>query len=344
MIAVDRQSLIRAAKTVQPAVAKTSNVPSLYGIRLHTDGGMLRLTASNLDSTISTTVEYDGDPFDVVASASTLGRLLGAARAPFVELEHAVGSLHVRSGIDATMPTIADAWPQIGDQVIGDSVVFTAEDMERIGRVVHAASLDMGRPSLTAVHLAGRWAEATDSYRLARCALEVDVPDVSIPMPVLRFVIDGAESPVTFTTDGKRASFSSGPTTWTTSLIPEEFRDVAPFVEGARRDKTSTVVAADLVDLLGAVLSLGTLDASSPAVIRADDGVMSARRSVRGVGEITDTVDASGGMDEIAVRPDFLVDAVTAAQVDFVEIHSAGPLRPLVVESPGFVALVMPVR
>lgn len=82
MLTVDRKALARALKIVGPAVAKTSHIPALFGVHLVAGESALHLTASNLDLTIGTVLdaEMDDEPFEVIASAATLGRILAAGR------------------------------------------------------------------------------------------------------------------------------------------------------------------------------------------------------------------------------------------------------------------------
>lgn len=346
MTTVDRKALTRAFKIVAPAVAKSSSVPQLFGTHLVADDGSLRLTASNLDFTIATTIDCTGDDFDVIASGATLGRLLTAGRGNDAEVTVDGDVLHICAGIEADMRLIAGTFPSV-EHLADDAmeVEFAAEDMESIVRVLHAVSLDTARTMLSTVHINGTHAEATDSYRLARCDLSVDVPDVMVPLDVMRSVIEHAVAPVGFVTDGKRAAFTSGPTTWTTALTLGDFPDTQRLLDSIepRLTNAATVDATDVVDLLDRLKVLGPIGPQSPAVISVQGDTLVGAREVKDVGHLSDTVPADGTMDAIALRPDFLADAIEHARIDSVTIRSGAPRRSVWIESPGYVAVVMPV-
>lgn len=348
MTTVDRPALGRALRIVQPAVAKTSPIPALHGVHLQADSGQLHVTASNLDLTIVTAVACDDDPLDVVAPPSTLARILAAGRGSdaLIDVDDN-DALHVCAGVTATMPTFHGDWP-VADRLDSgaDTADLTADDMESIGRVVHAASLDMSRPVLTGVHLAGGHATASDSYRLARCDVDVDMPAMLVPSSVLRAVVADASGPPTVAFDGRRASFTSGPTTWTTMIVEGDFPDVDRVIASTevKLSDEVTVDAGDLIDLLDRLKSLAAATADSPAAISASGSSLHGRRDVRQVGELADDIPADGTMGEVHVRPDFLSEAVEHARSDTVTLRTAGRLHPVWVQSPGYLALVMPVR
>lgn len=272
MLTVDRKALARALKIVGPAVAKTSHIPALFGVHLVAGESALHLTASNLDLTIGTVLdaEMDDEPFEVIASAATLGRILAAGRERDVHLApNADGTMGIASGVTASMRTIAGTFPDVAQ--LGDDATeaeLTAEDMEQIARVLHAVSLDTQRVRLCGIHLADQYAEATDSIRAARTTLSVELPDMLLPADVVRSVIEHAIAPVGVACDGKRAQFTSGPTSWITQLIPtvdEAFPDLTRLLAAIAGNCTTqvTVAAVDLIDLLDRLRSLAPVTASA---------------------------------------------------------------------------------
>lgn len=349
MLTVDRQAFTRALKTVQPAVAKTSNFPALYGIHLQTHDDVLRVTASNLDVTITTTLACTPGPFDVTAAASTLSRIVGAGRGGDLTLTADDGTLRITAGVQASMRTIADGFPDVAD--LGADAVeaqLTAEDMESVARVAHAASLDQTRPLLTGVHFTAGHVEATDSYRLARATISDGLPEMLVTPDVMRSVLDHAVAPVDVRCDGKRAQFTSGATTWITQMIPTEqpYPDTTRLLDSIADKLTAsvTVSALDLIDVLDRIKSLGTVDARSPAILAATDGLLTARRTVTDVGDIADVIAADGDMGEMRLHPAYLADAVEHARCDEVTLRTVDPMRPLLIETDGYVAACMPVR
>lgn len=100
----------------------------------------------------------------------------------------------------------------------------------------------------------------------------------------------------------------------------------------------------DLLDVLDRVKSIAPVTAASPAILAAADGTLTARRDVPDVGDIVDEIAADGDMVEIALNPAYLTDAVEHARCDEVTLRTGDPLRPLLIESDGYVAACMPVR
>lgn len=84
--------------------------------------------------------------------------------------------------------------------------------------------------------------------------------------------------------------------------------------------------------------------APSPASLTTEGDYLIGNREVTGVGSMGDDISADGDLDEFRVNPSLMIDAVEHARVDDVTIRSAGPLRPALIETDGYVALVMPVR
>lgn len=350
MLTVDRKALTRALKIVQPAVAKAASMPALFGVRLLATTEGLTLTASNLDLSIGTVIDADGDDLDVVANAATLRRIVGAGRESTIHLDVEDGHrLVLSSGASSSMPLIPDAFPNV--TTLGDEVTeakLTAEDMEQIARVLHAVSLDPQRVRLSGVHLAGCYAEATDSYRLARTTLSVELPDLLVQPSVLRSVIDHAVAPVGVASDGKRVQFTSGPTSWITSLIPqsdEAFPDIDRLLDWikAKASAECAVSVPDLVDLLDRVRSLGPVSAASPAELNVEGSTLVASREIGGVGSIADDITVDGEMSTLRVNPSLLIDAIEHARADEVTLRKGEPGRPVLIEVDGYTAVVMPV-
>src|SRR5690606_13737668 len=150
----------------------------LHGV--HIDTGTGAVTCNNLDLAITTTVpilDRDTDTGAVLLPAKVLTRIVGGMSGETVHLSDPDerGDVTVKCGrTKATLPTIpAGDWFAPGG-IKGATFTLTAGDVDRIGRVLHAASVDESRPVLCGVHLVGNLAQATDSFRLAQVELDAD--------------------------------------------------------------------------------------------------------------------------------------------------------------------------
>ncbi|HEU5085700.1 MAG TPA: hypothetical protein VFU14_20330 [Acidimicrobiales bacterium] len=83
-------------------------------------------------------------------------------------------------------------------------LTVTEHEVDAILRVVHARSNDEWRPQLTAVQVAGGWAMASDSYRLAAHPIDVDGPPWWLPGEWLPLLPDGADVQVELGDDWQR--------------------------------------------------------------------------------------------------------------------------------------------
>lgn len=355
MITVDRQALIRALKTVTPAVSRGGNVPALLGVRLLTTTEGLTATASNLDLTIGTVTDCDGEDLDVIVSAATLSRFAAASRGQRLTLTAEDGTLHLDGGTKSTIRTIDATWPNV-DTLQGSPewVDLSAEDVDAIGRVIHAASADTTRGTLCGVHFNGSTVEATDSHRAARVQIDAELPEMLIEATALKSTLAECTSPFRVRSDGKRVEFSSGPTTVIIAMIPatSPYPDISQLVARMEPKIVSrcTVDALDMLDLIERLRSVSVDSAESPLHVSMDDGQINVRRAVQGSGDIADDITphdgdiCTGDRSAIGIRATFLADAIENARVDQVVMESGGWAPPIFIRSERYTALVMPVR
>lgn len=346
---VDQAALNAAIKTVLPAVPRHgSGLHVLNGIRLHaTDNGRIEATCTNLDLTIHTAVDATvAEPGVAVVPAPILARIVATLDGP---IDLAVDDRELTVDAAATNTRLrvlpADEWPTVA-AVAGDPVVLEGPALADLRRILHAASTDNTRPALCGIHFGPGYAEATDSYRLAHCALpEVDQPDVNVPQPALRIALAGQPDSLEVRTSERLATFTAPGlrTSWTTRLIEEEFPPTRRFLERTSKHEL-TVDCADLSAAVNRAVALGEADGAR-IVLRYSDGRLDVTATRFDVGNVSATVDADGDFtDRLAFNPGKFLDLLAAAGDGSVTFQIVDHMKPVIVDAGNVALLLMPVR
>ena len=248
---INRDTLKAALDRVKPAVSTRPQLAVLSCVRIDRHG----VTATDLDLTITAPLTADGR-IDVVVPHAALSALVARLPDGPVGLDLDGTDLRVTAGrTKATLRCAAVAdWPKL-DPVTGDKVTL-AGDWYAVGRVLHAASVDPGRPILCHAHIGGGWAEATDSYRTARHPVDCGL-DVMIHAAHLRAVVAATgDGPVDVCTDGRRWSITGDGCTWRGSCLAGDYPNVAGVIP-ADPPLSLTVPRDELVDALATVALFG---------------------------------------------------------------------------------------
>lgn len=332
---IDAATLATAVRTVLPAT-RSGHLPVLKGVRLESDGGALRLLATNLDLSIGTTVEASRGFGPAVVPASLLSAWLeGVDGEVVLELDDAdlvcvsdTGTMRLR-----TLPI--DDWPEVR-WAAGDPVVLD----RRIGNILYAASRDNARPILNGVGIGDGWACCTDSYQLSAVKLD-GLPDAIVPVRLLELAIKG-EGDATITVDDRLAMVTVGATTYTGRLIEGNFPNWQPLV-----GEPKTTVTIDRERAIAALERVMVLADSmeTPVRITPDGDGLSFRIVSRDVGEIVEHIDGGNELGgEYGFRPRLLQAMLRSRDEAKVDVGVTDSLHPVSVRDDTSVALVMPVR
>src|SRR5215212_11566733 len=189
------EKLNEGLATVGRVVAPRSTLPVLGNVLLQTDGGQLKLAATNLELTVicwvGAKVEEEGA---ITLPARLLADYVGllSAGEP-LHLELKGKKAHLSCGrFDANISGIdAEEFPAIPSVAGGASLKLAAPRLkEAIGQVVFAAAPDDSRPVLAGVQMSVSGGmltlAAADGFRLAVRKVdlgEVEAPDLSIIVP-----------------------------------------------------------------------------------------------------------------------------------------------------------------
>lgn len=174
---VQQNQLAHGVSVVARAVSPRSTLPVLSNILIKTDGGRLRLSATNLELGISAwldaSVEEDGA---LTVPARTFADLVSNLPNQDVTLsvDTRTQTLNVKCGtLNTDIKGInADEFPPMPAPDLDTAIPLNVGNFkEMIGQVVFAASTEDSRPNLTGVHMSFEdeilEMAATDGYRIS---------------------------------------------------------------------------------------------------------------------------------------------------------------------------------
>ncbi len=367
-----QENLKRGLATVSHAVAGKSTLPVLSNVLLATDGGRLKLAATNLEIGITcwlgAKVENEGA---ITVPAKLLSDVIGGlpndkvtltldARTQTVKIECARFTTNIK-GIEAeefpTIPTVADRDPAVS---LPPEVL-----REAIDQVAFAAATDDSRPVLTGVLVRLRDSTAVfdsaDGFRLARRIVALPEPvaaaqEFIVParaLSELARIIGDAEDQVslTVTPGGSQVLFHTGTTELVSRLIDGRFPDFERIIPTSYVTRT----ILDTQELTKAVKLASFFATASQNIVKLTiepGGAMGPGRLVISanaaeVGDNTGELDAMvhGDGGQIALNVKYLSDALGAIKTAQIALETQTPQSPGVfrpVGQDGYIHIIMP--
>ena len=359
----ERDVLVEALSTAGRAVAGRSGaLPVLGGIRLSVSGGVLQVTGTDLDLTITVEAGVTGGADGVVVAPGRLVTDIVRALEPgAVSLESDDEELRIASGRShftvRTHP--ADDFPRL-PAPSGDTVTLPGEGLaDALKQVTRAASGEDSRPILTGVLMTaeegGLRMVATDSYRLA----VRDVPGLGV-MPegqkvlvpsralneLLR-LLGGDPGEITLRLGSHDATFGLPGVSLTTRLIEGEFPNYRQLIPSNYPNRLMVGREA-LLDAVRRVKLLAR-DATTPVRIALRPTGIELTVITTDWGTATEDVDAKyeGAEMTVAFNPNYLIDGVEAITGEEVVLDTLDALKPATLrptEGDDYLYLLMPVR
>lgn len=367
-----QENLKRGLATVSHAVAGKSTLPVLANVLLATDGGRLKLAATNLEVGITHWIGAQvSEEGAVTVPARLLADVVGSlpndritltldARTQTVRIECGRFTSNIK-GIDAdefpTIPGVADREP----------AVSLASDVlrEAIDQVAFAAATDESRPVLVGVLVRLRetrmYLAAADGFRLATRTVNLPEPvaqpmEFIVParalMEVARIAAD-AEGNVSIivTPGGGQVLFHTESTELVSRLIEGKFPDIERIIP----QQYTTRVVADTLELAKAVKLASYFATASQNVVKlvmepgGEPGpgrlVISANAAEVGdnTGELDCMVQGEGG--PIALNVKYLADLLAVVKTAQLAIETQSPQSPGVfrpIGQEGYLHIIMP--
>jgi DNA polymerase-3 subunit beta len=370
------ENLNAGLATAGRVVAPRSTLPVLGNVLLATEGGQLKLAATNLELTVvcwvGAKVEEEGA---ITLPARLLQDYVGllSAGEP-LELDLKAKKAHLSCGrFEANISGIdAEEFPAIPSVSGGISMKIPAPRLkEAINQVVFAAAPDDSRPVLAGVLMTVAGGKLTlaaaDGFRLAVRKVdlgEVDAPDLSmiVPAKALTEVARGlpsddeVEVEIAVTADQSQVLFRHQQAEVISRLIEGQFPDFQRIIP---RD-AKTRVTLQTADFLRATKAAQVFARDNSMIVRlnlvpaegGDEAVgrVTVAATSAEIGDNSGDVDASveGEAMQVAFNGRYLRDALEAldAQQAFLEVTgpaSPGLIRPASGPN-GYIQVIMPMH
>ncbi len=372
----ERDDLLQALSIAVRGVAgATSGRPVLTGMHFDLKGELLTVTGSDLDLTLSATVDVTGETDGTTVVPAKL----------LVDVIRSIPSGAVDFAIDGNEVTVvagasefqirlieADEYPQLGfttddgdvDEV-GEGGSFShiiklasSQFRDALRQVVKSASSDDTRPILTGVLMTTEGDGdirfvATDSYRLAMRDLQGsftlgDQQKVLVPSRALyelqRLISDTDE--VTLKLAKQYAQFEVASVRLTTRLIPGDF----PNYSGLIPDDLSNRLTVDREQMLEVVKRVRILAQESlPVRLEMTSEGLKVLATTQDVGRASESMSANYEGEDLTVafNPSYLIDGLEAVTGDEVILSTVNASKPALLQSvngDGLLYLLMPVR
>ena len=358
---VSREKFQKARQRVVSIIGSRSILPMLGNVLLEAGDGTLKLTTTDLDIRITTSLDAEvSDPGSGTVPARRLAQLVGSFVAPELEMETDAEN-HCRivcgTGKFLLLGLPAEDFPaQSGFEAVRSFKLKESEFKHIIGSIAYAVSIDDSRKVLTgvlmSVHDSLLTMVATDGKRMAMREAtpeECNGADGDAIVPIkavqeVRRMLDGSES-ATVEFGEKQCRIRTSEAELTTKLIEgsyPNFRQVIP-------SKWTRTVEAPVSLFLSKIemVSLMLSESSSYIILNFCDNEMKIQGASSEIGEGSDVIPIEYTADpfEVSFNPSYLADPMRNTASETVRMKFNDPLTPVTIETEeGFLYVIMPIR
>jgi DNA polymerase III sliding clamp (beta) subunit (PCNA family) len=334
-----------AGKQLSPALSASAGDGR---VRLVFSPGRLEMSASGAESTLTIAAPVEGDATgEAIVRGSMFAGFLSAADGETIDITLEDGlKLHSGGGEMDLPGDPPDSWYGL-EHATEAKATWDSSALSQIGRVTHAASTKESHQAMRGVCFANGKAVATDASQLAAVDVAIGF-DESLVIPaaaleVVRRLHDGME-PITVCTSGRSFTFRSQSWQFTTTLILEAFPDW-PAAIPPPADPALVAFRDQFLGALKKVRIVAEKDLLNKVHIdRLDDEWLRAWAHLPDVGRHEEIFQGMLHLDHVLFNLDRLVPAIENLQQEVVSIEMAGPMKPAVIRSAGYLASVMPIR
>lgn len=360
-LSVNQENLRKALTLSERATSRTSTLPILNNVLLKTEGGRLRVSATNLEVgihyTIGAKVEREGG---VAVPARLVSDFVSSAQTGTVTLTVNDNKLSLKSpqyqttvlGFDTTEYPII---PKVGGAVLCSLPAH--ELRSALTSVVDAAAVSENRPELSGIYVAFEKSRvvfaATDSFRLAECAVPSEsqrTESVIVPRMTATEVLrmcDHTEGGVSVRIADNQIAFSGGDAEVVSRLVEGKYPDYRKIIP--ERSVTRTLVPRQELEHAVRLASVFSSNVSDVMITGDEKGLrVAAKSSVKGDARVTVPATLKGEKFEVSLNHHYLVDGLKAVPGDEVVVEYTGVGSPFVItmadEPKHTLYLVMPLR
>lgn len=346
-VSIDRSQLAHALATVNRAIESRNSIPILANVLLAVEGGQLRLTGTDLDVEITTSLPVlDCHPGSVTVPGKMLADIAKRATGDVtLELDAASGGgrLTVASGRSRYKLDVlpAEDFPSFSAGKFDTTLELDLAAL--VAPCVHAISTDKARQFLHGVffhsHEGRLVAVATDGHRLVRnYGDEGDIEyGVILPRKLVGLLPKGA---VTVELSPNKVRVTSGSTVITSKLIDGTFPDYVRVIPTGN----SNVLTVDRQALMKAVERVAAVaDDKSRAVKFAVGDVLRLMLADKASDEVS--IEFEGEPLEIGFNARYVNDMLGALDEPNVRFALGDAGSPAVIKGEGeWTAVLMPLR
>jgi len=349
---------------VTKGVSTKTQLPILSNVLLATDQGRLRITATNLETSLSVwigaSIEEEGA---ITVPARFFQELISSFTKEKIELKSDETKLELVCGeSSASLSGIpASEYPQPPELKRDEKISLDTGILEKgLTFVSIAASTDESRPLLTGINLLPKKGKllmvATDGYRLSIKEIPEEprlTKNVVVSARALGEVFrlatseSAARVEMCFSRSANQIAFLLENAEVTTRLIDGDYPPFERIIPAG----FTTQVVFDRTELLRAVKFAAVYAKESANIIKftvSDGGaVVSANTPQVGENKTSLTVKTEGEGGEIAFNARFLLDLLSVFPEESVVFEMTGPLAPGAFKSlndPSYLHIIMPVR
>jgi DNA polymerase-3 subunit beta len=362
-LTINKTTLLHAVLQVQNVIAGRTTLPILSNIKLTLDGNNLMLTATDLDITLTCTVQADGKQ----SGATTLP----AARLSAIVKQMPDGDLtldvddkdiaQLRAGTVSFkiygLPS--DSFPAITEPEASESTSFEiaqADLADILKKTRYAACKDETRHVLQSVYMEYDTelvaTVATDGRRLATVRSSED--EIANPMKSIIMPTKAAHLLAKMLTDQGVASITASPKMFSvqigeSSLLSKTIDGQYPNYKQVIPADNPHVAWCDVAPLMAAIRRSAIMadNNSFSTRFRFRPGSLEIHSMTKDVGEAIESmaINYDGPEHLIGLNPDFMLETLATISDSQVVFRIQGAHSPIIVEADqGMKAIVMPMR
>ncbi|NDF13020.1 MAG: DNA polymerase III subunit beta [Proteobacteria bacterium] len=370
-VTVERANFLRSLARLQSIVEKRNTIPILSNIKIETEEGALRLTATDMDltatETIAGTISEEGAVTVPAHTLYEIVRKLPDGSQVNLESDAKSAQLKVTSGNAkfslSYLP--AEDFPTMPEGSLSHQFNLTAKDCAiLIERTRFAMSSEETRYYLNGIYLhvannasgeAALKAVATDGHRLAR--IETAMPEGAKGMPgiiiprktvtELSKLLQENTGDVNIALSETKIRFASGNIVLLSKLIDGTFPDYERVIP-ASNDKILEIDAAQLSQAIDRVSTVST-DKSRAIKLALSKGKLTLSANSPENGTAEEEVGAHFDADamEIGFNSKYMLEMMTQLEGDTAQFLLSDPAAPVIVRDPSdamALFVIMPMR
>ncbi len=357
-----QENLRNGLQQVSRIVSSSQTLPILNNVLLQTESGQLKISATNLEMGMSTSVrckiEQEGG---ICVSAKVLLDLVNNLPNENIVIE--VGDTETSISTERYQTKIkhlsVEEFPSIPAIEDGSLVAITAADLKEVlDSVAFAASTSETQPEISGVAMkfenSKMIATATDRYRLGEMSIPVQTTDdraVVAPhrsITELSRLLTGVEGSVGLNISATQMALTVGDTYMVTRLIDGQYPEYSQIIP----NEPGTVVAVEHGKLLSALKTSGIFSRGAGSVtlgINPEKQAIQIMSASQGVGESVIDIPCSiiGEAGSVIMNYRYMLDLLTNTNSELLDIHVIDDTKPVVFRpqgKPNYLYLIMPIR